>query len=300
MSSIPQPPGSPIQASEGCPSPLEWQDIVTEFRNQAEAWYLDRPRYRLTGRMWGSGPPLYLLNGMGGTLELYALLVWLLRDNYRCVLYDYPGTVSRGADARQASFTDYADDLLAVARQCGDDSFDLFATSFGTLVALGTMTRGESPIRHAILQGAFAHRSLSWAERALIRACQFHPGRLRHVPFRGLVQKQNHRQWFPHFDETRWQFFSENAGQVPVAALAARAGIIRDVDLRSSLPQIQQPVLLVRCEGEGLVSEECQTALEQGLPHTHTEHMHDTGHIPYLTHPHRLAKIIREFLAPAD
>jgi hypothetical protein len=36
--------------------------------------------------------------------------------------------------------------------------------------------------------------------------------------------------------------------------------------------------------------------LASGLPCARTEFLHTTGHLPYLTHPHRIAKLTREFL----
>src|SRR5580704_562527 len=98
-----------VEASGGCPPPLEWQEVLREFHRQADAWYLDRSRYRISGRTIGSGPPLYFLNGFSGTHDLYALLVWLLRDRFRCVLFDY------AMPAARASVTpgDLAADLLA-------------------------------------------------------------------------------------------------------------------------------------------------------------------------------------------
>src|SRR5437899_384251 len=99
-----------------CPPPLAWVDVLADFHKQADAWYLDRPQYRLSGRTLGSGPPLYFLNGFSGTHELYALLVWLLRDRYRCVLFDYP-VAPRGM---HVSLDDTADDLVAIADTCGD------------------------------------------------------------------------------------------------------------------------------------------------------------------------------------
>jgi pimeloyl-ACP methyl ester carboxylesterase len=68
------------------------------------------------------------------------------------------------------------------------------------------------------------------------------------------------------------------------------------VDLRPDLPQIRQPVLLVRTEGEGAVSAACQEELAAALPHAKSEWLHTTGQLPYLTHPHRLAKLVKSFL----
>ncbi len=287
-SSAPPPP-----TEGGCPPPLEWQEVVREFHRQADAWYLDRRNCRISGRTFGTGPPLYLLNGFSGTHELYALLAWLLRDRYRCVLFDYATPRIR----RGVTLADLADDLIAVADAAGDQRLELFAPLFGGLVALEAMRRHPDRIGRGVLQGAFAHRDLSWFERLLIRLCGWHPGKLRHLPLRRILQTRSHRRWFPPFDKTRWQFLFDNTGSVPVAEMACRAAIVRDADLRPVLKEIHQPILLVRTEGEGRILEECCGVLSRGLPNVQVEWMSDTGHFPYLTHPHRLAKVIDGFLA---
>lgn len=287
------PPGE----ATGCPPPLAWQQVVREFVEQGTPWYLDRPRYRLQGRSWGTGRPLYFLNGMTGTHELFALLVYLLRTDFRCVLFDYPGSVSSGNDSRGLTLPDHAADVLAIADQIGDAEFDLYATSFGSLVGLQVLLQAPGRIGRALLQGAFAERRLSAAERGLIRLYAHLPGRMKHVPFSRFVQEHNHRRWFPPLDLTRWEFFLNTVGQTPAATVARRASLIRDYSLISRLGEIQTPVLLIRSEGEGVVPESCQHALEEGLPQAKTEHLHTTGHMPYLTHPHRVAKLVRSFLA---
>lgn len=279
----------------GCPPPLAWVDVLAEFHKQADSWYLDRPNYRLAGRTLGSGPPLYLLNGISGTYELYALFVWLLRDRFRCVLFDYAAPAS----GKDLTLDDLADDLVAIADTCQDRTCSLFATSFGGLVAMQAMTRHPQRFDRAILQAGFAHRSLSRFERLLIDVCRpfpgWFPGRLCHFPGRGVIQRHNHRGWFPPFDGTRWQFFSDNTGSTPLADLARRAAIVRDGDLRPLLPALKQPLLLLRCEGNGPILDACQQELGSALPHATVESMNDTGQIPFLTHPHRLAKIVQAF-----
>jgi pimeloyl-ACP methyl ester carboxylesterase len=285
-------PGAEAENSaSSCPPPLQWQEVLREFHKQADAWYLDRPNYRISGRSLGAGPPLYFLNGFAGSHELFALLVWLLRDQFRCVLFDYPVL-------RQGSSTlpDLADDVAAIAEVCGDRSINLFATAFGSLVALEVMLRHPRLISRAILQGGFAHRDLSLAERWLVQIGRLMPVRYGRIPGRAAIQRQNHRRWFPPFDTTRFQFFLDNSGVTLVRDLAQRGKIVRDCDLRPQLGQIDQPVLLVRCEGDGQILSGYGDELARGLPHASQDHLNDTGQIPFLTHPHRLAKIIRPFL----
>lgn len=291
-------PGLPAPTDGGgCPPPLDWKQVVQEFIDQGDAWYLDRPGgYRLQGRTWGQGRPLYFLNGINGTHELFALLVYLLRNDYRCVLFDYPGTRGPARESRGLTLDRLTDDLFAIADQIGDGQFDIFATSFGTLVSLGAMLRQPQRIRKAILQGGFAARKLSLAERAMIRVWSHLPGRFKHVPLRRMVQTANHRRWFPPIDLTRWEFLMENSGITPAASVARRAAVIRDNSLVERLSEITTPTLLIRCEGEGIVPEECHAVMTKGLPHAKSEFMLTSGHLPYLTHPHRIAKLVRAFL----
>jgi len=275
-----------------CPSPLAWHQVLREFHSQADAWFLDRPKYRISGRTLGCGPPLYLLNGLSATHELYALLVWLLRDRYRCVLFDYAMPAARGP----VTLDDLADDLIAVGEACGDATWDVFASSFGCLVALSAMRNDPRRIGRAVLQGAFARRQLSPFERLLIRAGAVVPGKLRHIPLRVFVQEQSHRRWFPPFDPTRWQFFLDNSGSVRLAELAGRSAIVRDCDLRQILPEVCQPILLVRSEGDGRLLERAGQELAGGLRHSRVESLVGAGPISFLTHPHRLAKLIGGFL----
>jgi pimeloyl-ACP methyl ester carboxylesterase len=294
----------PEQAG-GCPPPLTAAEVSAAFESQCENWTCECGSIQIDGRTWGQGKPLYLLNGIGGTLELFAFLVWLLRDEFRCVVFDYPSGDCQSPAApslRRPPVTAdlLADALFAAADRHGDRSFSLFAMSFGSLVALSAMLRRPERIDRAVIQGGFARRSLSRFERLLTRLLSNAPGRYRHLPLRRLVQQNNHRYWFPPFDARRWNFLVENTGRVPIRSIAERAAIIRDADLRPKLRQIAHPVLLVHSEGDGIVSEECHRELADGLPNARSEWLSHCGHIPAVTHPHRLATLIRGFLLDVE
>lgn len=281
---------------DGCPTPLAWQQVLDAFRQQSTSWEVRREGYTLRGRTWGNGPPLYLLCGMGGTSESYCLVVYLLRELFRCTVFDYPGTLEPIRPSRRVTLDSLRDDLLAVADFQGDRQFEIFASSFGGLVALNSLQAVPDRITKAVLQGGFAHRRLSVAERAIAKLGRILPGRLKSLPGARAIQEQNHRRWFPPLDQTRWQFFLDDAAQVPLKTLAHRGRMIRDTDLRPELASIQPPILLIQCEGDGLVTRDCHAALASGLPHAQTAWMHSAGHLPHLTSPHRLAKFLRDFL----
>jgi pimeloyl-ACP methyl ester carboxylesterase len=89
---------------------------------------------------------------------------------------------------------------------------------------------------------------------------------------------------------------AENAGRTRIRDAAQRAALVGAFDFRRRLPEIDQPVLLIRSENEGLVSAACNAELERGLANATTEMLHSTGPLAHLAHPHRLAKLVRTFL----
>ena len=86
-----------------------------------------------------------------------------------------------------------------------------------------------------------------------------------------------------------------DTGEAALAAVLSRAALVQDFDVRSRLSAILHPILLIQSEGEGAVSSQCHDELASGLPNAKSEWLHSCGHIPYLTHPHRVAKLVQTF-----
>ena len=290
------PGGNPLAGMpprEGCPPPLQWQQVLAAFREQSTDWHTDTPAGRINGRVWGEGPTLVLFHGLGGSHELFALCAFLLKANCRCVLLDYP-------IGRRVTWTRLADSITeVVAEFAGSEGCHLFGTSFGSALALETALRLGSRVRSLTLHAAFAHLPLTVFERAVAKMVRWIPGRAQSLPFWRGLQERSHRLWFPPIDPTRWLFYCDNAGQTPVAELARRFGMLSRFDARSRLNQLATPTLLLHVEGEGEVQARCRDELATLLPNARTEFLHTTGLLAFLTHPHRLAKLIREFVCPS-
>lgn len=292
------PVGMPAGSSEGCPPPLGWAQVLDEFRAQSEPWTVSIAGTSVRGRTLGRGRPLYFLNGFAGTSDLFCLMVWLLRDEFRCVVFDYPATAEGPKNGSPLTADSLATLIFEIADSQRDETFSLFATSFGSVVALAALAADPRRIDRAILLNGFAHRDFSLLERLLSRAGRFLTGTLTSVPFRAAIHRANHEHYFPPFDHGRWAFSADNMAQTPIRDLAERVAVAEAFDCRPRLAQIEQPVLLVRTEYEGHVSAACQEELAGGLPHATIEMLHTTGPLAYLTHPHRLAKVVRTFLVP--
>jgi len=220
----------------------------------------------------------------------------VMHDDFRCVLIDdFDPQRPRSLPPRATTVDEAVGDLFVVADHYGDKSFSLYGSSVGGALGLAAMRAAPERIERAALQGAFAHRQLSGTERLLIKAAGWWPGRLKNLPLRKNVQLQNHQRWFPPFDGSRWAFLSENTGNVPLRVLARRAHLAAQIDLRDELAKIHCPTLVIHTEGEGQLAAQCQLELIAGLPNCQSAWIEHTGQLPYLTHPHRLAKLLKPF-----
>ena len=285
-------------AGEPCPAPLLWQEIRERFLLDSTPWEVVRGRNRLVGRTWGTGTPLYFLNNFAATAELFSLTAWLLRDEFRCVVFD-TSTVNHGAAGRTPpTMTEFADDLFAVADQHGDERIALYGAAFGAATALQAAIDRPQRVERLLLQHGFAARSLSVFERLLASVCHRSSGNLNGLPQRRRFQAVNHQPWFPPFDHSRFEFFVDSTGLLPLRDLARRALAVNSFNVVARLCEIDCPVLLLHTEGEGKVAAESQAVLERELRHCRIEWMHSAGQHPYLTHPHRVAKLVKSFCEP--
>lgn len=301
------PPPEPVSPDAGeatpargpapsCPPPLFWHDIVKRVAESATPWTLERPGTVLSGQTLGEGPPLLLLNGLAEPRECQFLLAWLLREQFRCVMFDWRGV--RSPDALpQLTLDTLADDLLDIVDHWPGESNWVWGSGLGGVVALRGAQRAPARFRKLLLAGASPHRELSWGERVLCHAGARCPGSMRWVPLRGMVYRVNHRRWFPPLDPDRYRFLLDLSGRCRIAGLARLGGVVGTVDLRSELRSIATETILLSTEGQGLAVTAAEEELAAGLPRVQRVHLHSTGRLPGLTHPHRLAQVIREHFA---
>ena len=74
-----------------CPAPAIFRAEVHKYDAHAQVGTWAGPRYRMTYRILGDGPPLILVPGIASTYRTYALLLNRLASRFRTIVYDYPG-----------------------------------------------------------------------------------------------------------------------------------------------------------------------------------------------------------------
>ncbi|QDT52473.1 Putative aminoacrylate hydrolase RutD [Caulifigura coniformis] len=280
-------------APEACPPPLAWQEVLQGVEEQGESFTHSGPGIELNGIAIGEGPPLWFLGGLAGDRRLYSLIAWLMRDRFRCLVADASCDTPPSPAALVASV---ADAFVGASHKLELDRPAYFGTSFGGQIALAILERHPDHARAAILHEAFACRRVSLTERLMAWGAGKSSKLLREFPSWGQIQEANHRRWFPPIDPSRWNFLLDSLGETSARHWSVLARGAAATDLGPALHTIKAPVLLLRTEGDGPVATRAVNELMVSLPDVREETLHTSGHFAFLTHPHRVAKIVAGFI----
>jgi len=278
---------------EPCPTPLAWHDVAQSFHESATSRIFETPLAELKVTEFGTGHPIFFLPPLYGSSRLFCLTAWLLKEEYRSVFLETPRFYQSPSPEKLVSET--AQVLSLGIEHLSPRGADLYASGFSGQAAIQLMARWPHLIRSVFFQGVWGCRQFNAVEKLLLQLGRIPPVRLKKLPFWQTTQIENHRRWFPPFDETRFGFLLQEAGETRTCDFARRMLAASRTDVRPLLRDIQQPVAILHCEGEGRQLAASGAEMEATLPHVIREEMPHSGQFPYLTHPHRLIKILKPF-----
>ncbi len=290
------PLNDPAQPDPDCARRLVLRECLEHWRTEARHGVCDTGRYRCRHVVWGRGPTLVLIPGMGMDAVGFVMLMARLQGQFRCVSFDLPEGGGDGARLMTYRHADHVADLFALLDHLSIRACVVLGSSFGSTIALEALHAQPGRFARAILQGGFARRPLAPAEVLAASFARFLPGRVAHLPFVRQVLERAHRAPFQGRDPEVWDFFVEESLRTPLRAFAARALLIHRLDLRPILPALKQPVLMICGDRDPLVGQACEAELKQGLPLVARAEIEGCGHLPQLTHPEVMAEVVRQYL----
>lgn len=270
---------------------------LNAFRADARTDVFRGTRYRMRFFTWGSGPPIVFIHGMADRARAFAMVMIHLVERYTCIAYELPDGTTDDSDLRRYTHQDYILDLLELLDHIGFSQVTVLGSSFGSTIAQAAMAHKPQRFTHGILQGSFAYRPLSHAQRFLSRTARFWPGWFADWPaiFRHAMN------WIVQptvslLPPDVSKFFFENGGRTPIRAAAQRSIMIDRIDLRPLLPTIQSPVLMIGGDRDTLVPLWCEKEIERSIPHVRRVEFSGSGHYPHYTHPVLMAETVKSFL----
>jgi pimeloyl-ACP methyl ester carboxylesterase len=254
-------------------------------------------RYEMRFFVWGAGPPIVFIHGMADHAKAFAMVMHHIAEQFTCIGYELPDGETDGSRLKTYKHSDYVDDLMELLDHLGFQRVAVLGSSFGSTIALAAMAKVPHRFTKGVLQGSFAYRPLTYAQRILSRTASFWPGWVADWPaLYRCIMRRIERPSFSSLPPAVSQFLLETGGHTPLRAMALRSVAIDRLDLRPLLSTIQTPVLMISGDRDPLVPRQCEDAIEHRLSHVQRIEFSDCGHYPHYTHPALMAETIIKFL----
>ncbi|HUW26182.1 MAG TPA: pimeloyl-ACP methyl ester esterase BioH [Gallionella sp.] len=263
---------------------------------------------------YGSGAPLLLIHGWGMHGGMWGAVTQQLAEHFRVLAVDLPGyglsagsgewRVGSGGTALHLPLTTYhllLDNIVDQLSVQFDGPLAVCGWSLGGQIALRWVAREPEKIKRLVLVAStpcFTMRDdwLFGMTRATLQQFaaelqQNHTATLHRFLALQVRGSKDERKLLASLREL---LFSR--GEPHPDALRSGLEILRDADLRSALPEIRQPALVIAGERDRLTPPQASHYLAQTLPDARLVEIKGAAHAPFLSHPNEFVKALMDFI----
>jgi 3-oxoadipate enol-lactonase len=239
-----------------------------------------------------TGMPLVFLNSLGTDLRMWDKLISHLAGRYRLIRYDKWGHGLSDCPPGPYTLRDHTHDLSGLLTHLQIDEAILVGDSVGGMIALDFAISRPNQVKALILCDTAAKIGTAeyWNER--IETLRQHG-----LPY--LADAILERWFSPAFAEqypAAYRGYFNMLTRIPLEGYIATCEAIRDADLRSVVPSIEVPTLVVTGAEDGATPPELVRGLAEALPQARFELIEGAGHLPGIEQPAALATKIDQFL----
>ncbi|MGA8633864.1 MAG: alpha/beta hydrolase [Candidatus Dormiibacterota bacterium] len=244
------------------------------------------PRAALEDR--GTGRPLLLLHGWGVSSELFAPILDALEPGRRLIVPDLPGFGATPEPGSAWSVHDYAAWCVALLDRLGIGTIDLIGHSNGGRIGIVMAATYPGRVGRMVLVGSAGIRPRQTLRSvARVRSYKLLRAAERSGAWPAALRRAAARR-------------ADQRGSADYRAVSGvmRGTLVRVVneDLRSLLPQLHLPVLLIWGEHDTETPLDDGRLMEQLIPDAGLVVFEGAGHYAYLEQPARFCRIVEVFL----
>jgi 3-oxoadipate enol-lactonase len=243
-------------------------------------------------------PVVAFLNGLSQTTVAWGAQVQRLRGVRRTLTHDAAGQGKSDPAPAGHRPAGHARDLLHLCDALGIAALDVVGFSFGARIALRAALAAPDRVRRMVLVGC-AHRETAlrrWTVQGWLDALE--KGGVEHV-FRIVTPQIVGETWLAKNEHNRANmlraFASRNTAEGMRRLLMDT--LLPGGDLVDELRALRQPTLVVRGDGDAVVSRELTAELASLLPNARAVECPDSGHTVAIEQAEWFAERVREFLA---
>ncbi len=256
----------------------------------------DHTSFKVAWREAGSGPPVLFLHGLGGTRTAWGPQLRGLAGRFRCIAWDMPG-YGHSQPVSPLTFDAISDRVVALLDHLEIDTVDIVGLSFGGMHALHTAINHKSRVNRMILAntspafGLDGTTAEGWIRSRLDPISEGGtPGDLAETVVDAIAAR-------PLTGRIRAEVvgaFSE----IPAAGFRAAVECLPTHDVRSLLPAVEHPALVIVGEHDEETPVAYSELLADLLPHAELRILPGVGHLSPSEAPERFNQLVADFLSP--
>jgi pimeloyl-ACP methyl ester carboxylesterase len=243
----------------------------------------------------GSGAPLVLVHGLGGSTAIWRTVLPLLAERFRVIAYDLRGLGRSGPPPDPYTMDELVADLDAVVGDVAGERVALVGHSLGAAVALAYAAGHGARLRAVV--GVSAPSITTEEQAVALRQ------RARRALDEGMEAIAELHATVGLPAEFRAAQPEETAAYRAVIAAgrpegyAALCGVIAELDLTAALGRIDVPVLLVQGALDPIVPPAAARATAEGIAGCELVELEGCGHVVPIERPAELAALAAGFVA---
>jgi len=259
----------------------------------------------------GTGTPILLLHGLGGTNVSFLPTLWDLSTDHHVIAPDLPGHGDSGKPIRRYDASFYGDWVVALLNTLGLDRVHLVGNSLGARVALEVAMKAPERVDRLVLLAAapIVHRL-----RQLVPLVRLLRPELAAIPIpmlraealfalRGLFAKPSRMpdEWLEAAADEFVRVFRDPGARVAFFSSLREIYLEEphgDLGYWNRLQSVSAPALFVWGDHDPLVPPAHGRAIAAALPHSRSVVLKDCGHVPQYELPEATNRLIRDFLDP--
>ena len=244
----------------------------------------------------GSGPPVVLVHGLGGTsAAIWGRVAGPLAEDFGVVTYDLRGTGGSGRAPGPYSLDDFVGDLRGLVEELGLEAPSLVGHSFGGSIVLAYAARYPDEVAAVASAGGPVvlpeQGQQGMRDRAELVEREGMGAVAETVATNGTA---------PSFRERNPAAYDELVAMLAAndpRTYAATCRVLAELDLRPELARISAPVLLIAGDRDGVVPPPAGDEIEAALPNIAARvTVEDCGHNLPVERPDVLVTEVRAFL----
>lgn len=242
----------------------------------------------------GTGPPLVLLPGIGGTARMWGRPPSPITDNYRLLLPDPRGIGRSRGDGLEASLEGWGRDVLALLDALELETAHVLGVSLGSIMAVQAASRAPERLRSLVLVTPVGRLTPHQANflHCLKALAQNLPHDLFMRAFCTLSLSPDSIDRNPKFVDVLSQVIAPD----DVPALVEQCDVLlRGFDLLPLLPSITADTLLVGSRDDRITPLEYAEEMAAALPAARTLRLKDCGHAPLVEQPQAVIPALMNF-----